>query len=130
MLSTKRVRPKIDYAKVRKSVTVPDQSLSIQEIVKRFVKGIPVDVVQRQGVYIDQSDHDLEAMSRMGFAEKADMAEELLESAERIKQQLEENERLRIERERNKAAEKAKREQQKPGIDVLDNTMPDDTKGV
>lgn len=76
--------PVVNYGKVRKSVTIPDQSLSIQEIVKRYVRGIPVDVLQRKGVYVDQSDEDLEMLSRMDFGEKAAYAQTLAERANRL----------------------------------------------
>lgn len=129
MLKTKRVRPKIDYGKVRKSMTVPDQSLSIDEIVKRYVRGLPVDVIQRQGVYVDQNDHDLEKMSRMNFADQADMAEEMARKAEQIEEQHNERVREHLERKNEEAAKKkAKDKSELPGIEVLDNTMPVDTK--
>lgn len=76
--------PIVDYKKRRKSMSVPDQSLSIQEIVKRFVRGIPVDVVQRQPVYSDQADYDLEKLARMDFGEKAEYAQRLAEEADRL----------------------------------------------
>lgn len=82
-------KPKIDYKTQRKSVAIPDQSLSIQEIVKRFVRGVPVDIVQRQPIYIDQNDHDLEKLSRMDFGEKAEMAQVFADQAADIQQEFE-----------------------------------------
>lgn len=139
MVRYKYVRGVIDFNKVGKSMTVPDQSLSIQEIVRRYVKGIPVDVVQRQGVYIDQDLYDLEAMSRKDFAQKAALAVELLEQCDSMASDVKaEAERLR--EVRLKAKEN---EQKEPGTRVkelivkqsakkhssdLDNTMLDDTK--
>lgn len=99
-------QPKINYKKRRPSKTVPDQSLSIKEIVSRFVRGIPVDVQQREGVYVDQSDHDLEKLSRMDFAEKADMAAVLAQQAAQMQNELQENERSQAEA-REKAAKTA-----------------------
>lgn len=76
--------PVIDYSgPKRQGKTVPDQAMSVQEIVRRFVRGVPVNIVQREAVYIDQSDHDLEKLSRMDFAEKAEFAKG---EAERLKQ--------------------------------------------
>lgn len=84
-MRTQYVEPKIDWKKRRKSTAIPDQSMSIQEIVKRFVRGIPVDVIQRRAVYSDQSDHDYEKLARMDFAEKAQFAEDLAQhSAEQL----------------------------------------------
>lgn len=74
--------PTIDRVRVRKSVCIPDQSMSVQEIVRRFVRGIPIDVKQREAVYVDQNDHDLEKLSRMDFGEKAEFARS---EAERLK---------------------------------------------
>lgn len=76
--------PEINYKGRRKSLAIPDQSLSIQEIVKRYVRGIPVDVVKRQGVFLDQSEHDLEALSRLDFGEKAEYAQVLKAQADSI----------------------------------------------
>lgn len=76
--------PKIDYKTRRKSVVVPDQSLSIKEIVSRYVRGVPADVIRREAVYVDQNDFDLEKLSRMDFAEKAEIASQLKTEAERI----------------------------------------------
>lgn len=75
------VSPKIDWKKRRKSIAIPDQSMSIQEIVKRFVRGIPVDIIQRDAVYSDQ-DHDLEKLNRMDFAEKAQFAQDLAQRSQ------------------------------------------------
>lgn len=77
--------PVINYSKVRKSQTVPDQSMSIREIVRRYVRGIPVDVVRREGVYIDQQNDDLEKLSRMDFGEKAEYAQAMASEANRLK---------------------------------------------
>lgn len=73
----------VDYTTVRAtSQTIPDQSLSINEIVARFTRGIPVDTQVKRPVYADQNDYDLEKLSRMDFAEKAQLAGEMRENAE------------------------------------------------
>lgn len=99
--------PKIDYATVKKSRVVPDQSLSVQEIVRRYVRGVPVDVVQRDRVYIDQNDVDMEKLSRMDFAEKLEYASVLADKAKRLKSELEEHERSSSEAMATKAKDKA-----------------------
>lgn len=109
----------------RKSKTVPDQSMSISEIVRKFVRGIPVDVVQRQGVFVDQNEHDLEKLSRMDFAEKSELASEMREHTEQVVTDIEE----RKQRAKKVKEQKAKEsEQSSAGIGSLDNTMPVDTK--
>lgn len=94
--------------KPRKYRTVPDQSLSVDEIMRRFVRGIPVDVQQREAVYIDQQDYDLEKMSRMDFGEKAAMAAEVREQGEARKAAFDERQRAR---EVAKERARAKKEQ-------------------
>lgn len=76
--------PKIDYSKRRATTAQPNQSMSIQEIVRRYVKGIPVDVTQRQPMYNEQDHYDLEKLSRMDFGEKAELADQLKQDAELI----------------------------------------------
>lgn len=86
-------KPAIDWKTQRKSVAIPDQSLSIQEIVKRFVRGVPVDITQRQPVYVDQNEHDLEKLSRMDFGEKAEYASNLRERAAEMRTDIEDRQR-------------------------------------
>lgn len=109
------------------SKTVPDQSLSIQDIISRFTRQIPVNVIQRDPVYLNQSEFDLERMSRMDFADKAAMAAEMSERAESVKAELQENERILGERKRKAKADRDSARAKKTGIDPLDNTMPVDT---
>lgn len=127
MLNTKRKRTPVDFKKVRRGKTVPDQSMSIQEIVRRFVRGIPIDVIKRDGVYIDQSEHDLEQLSRMEFGDKAALADQIQARNEGLVAQHEASE-----REKKESAAKAKQEAQKKRADqkhssTLDNTMLNDT---
>lgn len=119
------VVPVVDFAKVRKSQTIPDQSMSIQEIVKRFVRGIPVDIVRREGVYVDQHDHDLEKLSRMDFGQKAEYAQALADRANRLQADLKEQKASYDERKANeakaaadKAQEAKKAERSEAGIVV------------
>lgn len=104
--------PKVDYKARRKSVTIPDQSLSIQEIVKRYVRGIPVDVQQRPQVYVDQQDDDLEKLSRMDFGEKAEYAAMLAEQARKLSDDFEEMKRSAVERKAARLEEEKKRQAQ------------------
>lgn len=119
--------PPIKIKNARKSMTIPDQSMSIREIVERFVRGIPVDVIQRQGVYMDQDEHDFEKLNRMDFAEKKAYADAMQARAEAIQSDLEESERAKRESERRRAQERSQQSASRTGIDPLDNTMPVDT---
>lgn len=89
------IRPEVRYKDTRPSKAVPDQSLSVQEIVRRYVRGIPVDVVQREAVYLDQSEIDLERVSRADFAEKAELANAMQARAQDVADQFRQAERKR-----------------------------------
>lgn len=86
---------KPDGAKPRKSKVVPDQSMTIKEIVKRYVKGIPVDILQREPVYMDQNQEDFEKLGRMDFGEKFNYAEVMANRAAGIKADYLEQDRLK-----------------------------------
>lgn len=102
--------PAVKYGgPVMKSRTIPDQSLSIKEIVRRYVKGIPVDVVERTPVYCEQSEHDLEKLSRMDFGEKAEYAAALGQQAAELETRLDEFKRSHSEAQAKKAEADAKR---------------------
>jgi len=119
------LKPK--FTRPRKRVTVPDQSMSIQELVRRFVKGIPSDVIQREAVYNDQSEYDMEKLARMDFSEKAALAAELSAQAREQSDELQARERARRAKE-HKAQNPAPAPQARPVLDPLDNTSTDDTK--
>lgn len=69
---------KIDYGKShRKQLAIPDQSLSIRTIMDRYTRGIPVDVKHRMPFYSDQTEFDLELLSRMEFDDKMSVAHKL-----------------------------------------------------
>lgn len=109
-MKVRYVSPVVDYAGVRKSKAVPDQSLSIQEIVKRYVRGVPVDVVQRPAVYVEQSEFDLEQMSRMDFGEKAEYSAIMQERADKMRNAWQDAERSAA-LARSKAAQEASAKQ-------------------
>lgn len=112
--------PEVDYKRRRPSKTVPDQSLSIQEIVKRYVRGIPVDVVRRKGVYLDQTEDDLEKVARGDFSEKAEYAQLKAEHAAALNSDLDEaqkeyNDRKAKERSEHQKAAQAEYEAKQVG---------------
>lgn len=110
----------------RKSQTVPNQSLSIDEIVRRFTRGLAVDVIQRPPVYSDQNDYDLEKLNRMSFADKAALAADMKSDVESVVSEAQERATQRA----NEKAEAAKRKtsaERSSGKGDLDNTLPDDT---
>lgn len=101
--------------------------MSIQEIVRRFVRGISVDVIQREPVYSDQNEYDLEKLNRMDFSEKEALASEMSALAQSQKQAIYANEQAKRAREA-KAAAKTQAPQARPVLDSLDNTSTDDTR--
>lgn len=122
----------INTRRVSKSETQPNQSMSLKEMVKRFVRGIPVDMVRREGVFMDHENTDFEKLSRMDFAEKIEYAEQYGKRAQEMEQALKERQDRHDEAERRKKDEAIKppapkKSARKAGIENLDNTMPDDT---
>lgn len=130
MVKAKGTRPQIDLTKVRKGKTIPDQSMDIKELIRRYVKGIPADVVQREKTFIDQGEQDLEALSRLDATDRAFTAQTMREDVERKHAIATDAMKLVKDNEERQKAEREKRENQierESGIDYLDNTMPDDT---
>lgn len=129
MINTLYKCKKVDFAKVAKSRALPNQSMTISEIVSRYVKGLAPDVVQREKVFLDQNEFDLEKLGRLDRADQAYQAREFKERSESLAQQIRENEAAkheRIEAEQN-SEQGEQRDNSRSGIDNLDNTMPDDT---
>lgn len=97
---------------VRKQRTIPDQSLSLRTIIDRYTRGVSVDVKQRDPVYVDQDEFDLEQVSRMDFAAKAELGQELGSRVRKGAKALEQKERERLAKE---AEANAKASEGKPG---------------
>lgn len=120
-----------DFKVVRKSKTVPNQSMTIQDIVSRFVRGIPIDINIKPGVYHpDNNEHDLNKMSNLDTVDKAFLATEMREKNEQIKADIEANERAKAEEKQAKdeaELSELKQRAQQTSIENLDNTMLGDT---
>lgn len=136
VLSKEKYQPRaVDFSKqVRQGVTLPDQSLSIREILNRFVKGIPVDVVKREAVYLDDRNTvDMEKLARADFAEKIETARQYGEQAEQMEAMLtrtntEDEEPETRTRGKSKDSGRTKVKPAKGAVvDDLDNTTTDDT---
>lgn len=115
--------------KGRKKITVPDQSMTVQEIMRRFVRGVSIDVPRKQGVYNEDAQYDLERLSRLDIDEKTEMAARLREEAVEMQRDIQEAERAkRAERaERARKAEQPQPAAKAAGKVDLDNTLPVDT---
>lgn len=129
-----RIRPEISTKRnpKRKSRTLPDQSLTPQEILDRFVKGEPINLQAREAVYIDQDIFDYEQLGRMEFDQKDEYARMIKERANAMLKELEARELANEEamtKERSEQEEKlVARVRAQSNIDSLDNTMLRDTK--
>lgn len=134
MVNFKHKGTPVRYGKTRKGMTVPNQSMTIKEIVNKFVKNIPVSGTSFKGEYFDQSEFDLERLARLSPLDKAYEAGQFSERASYLEERIKQSERVRVEREkeakRNESKAQSEREKPSPrgsGIDPLDNTMPVDT---
>lgn len=111
-------KPTVNYQVVRKSITIPDQTLSIREIVNRLRVGIPIDVIQRPKTYTDQVDYDLEKISRMDFGDKAAFAAELKDFTDSTIKLIQAREQARAATAAKQASMKTKVKTKKTGIVV------------
>lgn len=118
---------KVDYGEAkRKSKALPNKSMHIDEMVRRYARGLEIDVVQKTPIYSEQDEHDLEQISRMDFAQKAAFAAEQQALAKAKQAELAAIEATK--RAKKKAQEAAERDKARAsGIGSLDNTMPVDT---
>lgn len=107
----------------------PNQSMTIAQIVDRFLKGVPASGKRYEGVYIDQDEMDLEKVSRMDFAEKHALQRDMEQRAANAKAKLKASEEAkRVKEAEERAERRAAKKAATTGIGPLDNTMPGDTK--
>jgi hypothetical protein len=72
----------------QKSLTIPDQAMTIKQIMERFARGLPVE--QFKPVYDENIDEDSEYIPdprTMDLAERQQFKEQILEEFETIRQQ-------------------------------------------
>lgn len=115
MIKTKFKGQPVRYSDRRVSKKViPNQSMTMREILERFMKGLPLDVKEKPKIYIDQIDHDFEKMSGLDPTEKAYQATEFRAQSETLSEELKAKERAKDERKRkaeiDAAVSKAKAE--------------------
>lgn len=112
-----------------KSMTVPDETMTMKQIMEKFVRGQDVrGGLVRRGWYGEDDprfdDPDLEAVSRMDATEVAEMAEEQRKNTEAKKAAVDE-----IERKQKAADEEAEREQQEDDENRRTRRKYDDARG-
>jgi hypothetical protein len=72
----------------QKSLTVPDQALSIKEIMNRYARGLPIE--QFKPLYDENIDEDSEYIPdprTMDLADRQEFKEQILQEFETIRQQ-------------------------------------------
>lgn len=91
-----------------KKLTVPDQSMSLKEILHRFVRNETV-AVGREGVYVESED-DLEKVAHLDLVEKDEFIARQKEKQKRYDAQEKAKEKERLEQVRKEEREKIRAE--------------------
>jgi len=122
--------PVVQGKRTRPLQTVPDQSMTIPQILDRFTRNLPVGGKTNKPVYVDQTSFDLEALGRMDFHEKAEFAAEMAARAKEIqlaldaeaarKKKADEDELAKRLEKRAEAFKAAQQKQNKPDKDGLE----------
>lgn len=68
--------------KGKKKVTIPAQSMKLSEIIRRFVKREPLPA-EREGVYDDRHDYDLEKLAKADRTIQEEVLEEVKATVKR-----------------------------------------------
>lgn len=89
------------------SLTVPDQSMSMQTILERYARGLPLDDRQRVPFY--DGDEYVPDLKRLDLAQIEDLRNDAAESVKTLKQQA---------KDEKAAAKKAKEAQEKAAADA------------
>lgn len=112
---------------------VPRQSLSLDDVMRRYVRGLPIDMKVHEAVYMNRG-VDYERMSKLDFDEKAAIAAEQAAIQQRYK-----DEQAKLATEREEEAKQVREDElrnegraqgSRPeggGRDHLDDTLPDDS---
>ena len=92
ILKTTYKPPVVNFSskKVVPSRVLPNQALTIKEILEKHIKGLPVDVKNYEGWYSEQNTFDLERIARSDFGDKFAMQELMRRRAEQLKTELDE----------------------------------------
>lgn len=69
-----------------KSLVVPNQSMSLEEILSRFTRGEPLEI-GREGAQYDDGPEDLEKVSHMDLVDRAEFVDKLKQTQKRYDKQ-------------------------------------------
>lgn len=96
------------------SLTVPDQAMSLKEILRRFASGIPMDAGK---VPIYDEENDLPDFTKMDLADREALAQEYAEEVREIKERVKERETKRAEKLLLEKLEKEKKQKESDNQD-------------
>lgn len=126
--STKRVRNSLNYdpaiqryeRNTQPSKTIPDQSLTVREILDRYARGLPLEGVK---VPIYDEEQNLPDIRTLDLAERQELKEQYQEQLERYKQQQKDFQEAKLKEEQEQ------KDQQKSKDDTVDKQeqKPDPT---
>lgn len=77
--------PSVGEINNQPSMTVPDQALSLKEILRRYASGQPLDGM-REGWFDDEN--DLPDLNTLDFADREDLLAEMRAKVESLRQEL------------------------------------------
>lgn len=98
----------VDFKKRRVSKhVVPNQSMTMREVIERFVKGLPLDIKEKPKLYVDQNEYDFEKMSGLDPTEKAYKATEFKAQADDLAEEIKASEKAKNERKKKADIDKA-----------------------
>lgn len=96
--------PKL-YRPGGKKLVVPNQALSLQEILERFTRGEPLEIGRGEGQY-DDGPEDLEKLAHADLVDKAEAADKFAETQRKYKKQEKDKQKAEKERLEKLAVEK------------------------
>lgn len=96
--------PSEGHKPLKLKLTVPNQSMSLQEILERFTRGEPLPIGQQ--IEYHESDDDLEKLKTMDLVDR----EEFIDKLKKTQKDFEQQERKKAEKQQRQAVEKAKAE--------------------
>lgn len=74
--------PAKGFVTTEKKMVVPNQSMSLEEILSRFTRGEPLEI-GRDGAFDEEGDDDLEKVSHMDLVDKEEYVDKLKQTKKR-----------------------------------------------
>lgn len=79
--------PSVGFRTRDKKLTVPNQALSLEEILSRFTRGEPLEIGREGAQYDDDGSEDLEKLSHKDLVDKEEYVDKLKQTQKRYDQQ-------------------------------------------